>query len=503
MTPAARRTVSAGTHWELAAATAAICLGFWVRLSSMTNSLWLDELSTLWAVEASLSDVLSRVPQVMGQTPFYFAWVWLSVNMLGESEWALRLPSLLAVMGAAWALGAAANQAYGARAGWCTALIFWLCYPAVWASVDARPYSFAFLFAALATWGWVGACLEGGAWNRGRWVAGTAGLVWSHYVFLPFAVALPLSSAMLPSLRLRYPWKQLARDAAVAGLLVAPALLQFATIVKDRAEHRWGFDTGQLGVFAILVPFALAMVMPIQDKRADPTRRAVRVALWGAAGIQLLALEASRLAGLDLLVSRYAYVAIAPAAFLAGTTLARLRGADVTAPLAWFAMTTALAFAATWQIAGSASGAGYQEWRQAVSALRNGATTASSAPLLFRSGNAEDDLAPPGEIRWPATLAPLRSPGEPAPSWEVLPLTYRWEHPGREAYFENRLRQRLSREPVFFLLCLVSEEPGAEGYCPLVESWVERTWPGGVSGTRLGSFRQLVVTRFERIIPPE
>jgi hypothetical protein len=256
-------------------------------------------------------------------------------------------------------------------------------------------------------------------------------------------------------------------------------------------------------VIAILAPFALATVMPTHDQGADPTRRAVRLALWGAVGIQLLALGASRLAGLDLLVSRYAYVATAPAAFLAGTTLARLKGADVTAPLAWFAITTALAFAATWQIAGSASGAGYQEWRQAVSALRDSATTASSAPVLFRSGNAEDDLAPPGEIRWPATLAPLRSPGEHAPSWEVLPLTYRWAHPGREAYFQNTLRERLSREPVFFMLCLVSAEPSADGYCPLVELWVERTWAGAVSATRLGSFRQLVVTRFERATPPE
>ena len=75
---------------------AMICgvLGLGFRLDGLGDSLWLDEFGTLWAVEGGLGTVMERVYEFHGQTPFYYVWPWLSIQLFGESEAALRLPSV-------------------------------------------------------------------------------------------------------------------------------------------------------------------------------------------------------------------------------------------------------------------------------------------------------------------------------------------------------------------------------------------------------------------------
>jgi hypothetical protein len=79
-----------------------------------------------------------------------------------------------------------------------------------------------------------------------------------------------------------------------------------------------------------------------------------------------------------------------------------------------------------------------------------------------------------------------------------VPLTYRWFLPGRASYFDQVVAPRLEHARVFFLLCLASDEPGSDGYCPKVEAWIQEKWPEGVHALRLGPFRQLSVIRFDR-----
>jgi len=181
---------------------------------------------------------------------------------------------------------------------------------------------------------------------------------------------------------------------------------------------------------------------------------------------------------------------------LAGVNIAHLARGDRVGPILLFVLITGGQIYATVKICGSMSGAGYQEWREAVYALRP-EVARTGAPVLFRSGNAEDDLAI-GQIKWPATLAPLRSPGHDQPLWDIVLLTYRWFHPERATYFEDVVARRVEKAPVFFMLCLVSEEPGSRGYCDNVEAWVRERFGVRFQATSLGDFRQLAVIRFDR-----
>lgn len=470
--------------------------GLAVRLYDLQNSLWLDEFSTLWTVEGTLRDVWTRVPQVMGQSPFYFMVAWGSVHAFGESEWALRLPSLLATCGTSALVGYAAFLIGGRRAAVWAATLFWLCYPAVWSSVDARPYAIGLCFAALATAGWVGLSRDAGWNSRLAWIVGSAGVVWSHYLFVPFILGLGAALFVLPALRAAVPVRRAALDAIAVAVLVFPAGLQFLELLSSRADHDWIFAANHVRIVAPIAPFALAMLMPAGRPQASRDR-AQSIGLLVAVLAQLAALEGGALLGANVLAGRYAYVAVVGAAVVAGVNMSRLRGPDIVAPLAVYAVATALAFAGTHRIAGSWTGAGYQQWRQAVAELRAQLEAHPGARILLRSGNAEDDLWPPGQFGWPATLAPLRQPGRARPTWNVTLLTYSWARPGRAAYFEEALAPQLGSEPVFFLLCLYSDEPGSGGYCEPTLRWILDTVPG-VQATSLGPFRQVGLWRLDR-----
>jgi hypothetical protein len=472
-------------------------LGLVIRLVSIRSSLWLDEFSTLWAVEASFGEMLRRVPAVMGQSPLYYVFAWTGIHILGESEVALRLPSLLAVAGASVAIGYAAKELGGRGAAAWAAGLFWLSYTATWESLDARPYGLALLFAALAVLGWIRVSTTGRARDRALWIVGAAGLIWAHYIFAPLLGGLAAASVFRPALRARYPLARAIADLCLIALLVLPAAAQVAGIVGAPQAQSWMFRSSPLAVLGLMAPFALAAWLPVRPKRTAP-ESALRLGLSLAIAAQLAGLFIATLAGAGLLDARYGSAVVAVAAVLAGDTLVRLTRAEALAPLVVYAMVTAVTLAATRQVLGSLSGAGFQDWRGAVRTLGPAVAGSGGAPVLYRSGNAEDDLGPAGDVRWPATLAPLRSPGLTQPPWTIALLTYRWNSDRRAHYFDERLAHRLDEQPVFFLLCLGSSEPGVNGYCGNVVSWIESTWPGRFQGHSLGAFRSLTVMRFDR-----
>lgn len=70
-----------------------------LRSVTLGDSLWLDELHTSWVVAGPLSDVASRAAEG-NQGPVYFWLVWFIVRLMGDHEWVIRLPSLIASVAA-------------------------------------------------------------------------------------------------------------------------------------------------------------------------------------------------------------------------------------------------------------------------------------------------------------------------------------------------------------------------------------------------------------------
>lgn len=136
-----------------AAAVFVVCVI--VRVPSCYESFWLDELHTAWTVWGTLGDVTTRA-DIGHQTPFYFFGVWFWKQLVGETEVALRLSSVLAVaIASAVQCVAVARWSASVIAGAASGLVLCLEPNSLFFGTELRPYAFVILFTSLALACWL------------------------------------------------------------------------------------------------------------------------------------------------------------------------------------------------------------------------------------------------------------------------------------------------------------------------------------------------------------
>src|SRR5918999_1488027 len=103
---------------QLLLVTALTLVGLAIRVAEFGQSLWADELSTVWILEGNgLGDVLSSVHSTDEITPpLYFVLAWASLQVGPDPEWA-RLPSLLAGSATIPLVYMLGQRTVGSRAG--------------------------------------------------------------------------------------------------------------------------------------------------------------------------------------------------------------------------------------------------------------------------------------------------------------------------------------------------------------------------------------------------
>jgi mannosyltransferase len=104
-------------------------------------SFWRDESATQSATQRSLADLIAMLGHVDVVHGTYYLLMWLEVRVAGHSELALRLPSALAMAGAAALITMTGSRLVSRRAGLAAGLTF-AALPAVsWFAQDARPFA--------------------------------------------------------------------------------------------------------------------------------------------------------------------------------------------------------------------------------------------------------------------------------------------------------------------------------------------------------------------------
>jgi hypothetical protein len=133
--------------WTIAGLAAAV---LWIR--PMTSSLWTDELGTWWVISGSAHDTITRAEAVQGQSPFYYLIAWAARNIVGRSEFGLRLPSLLFCVVAAFLVFRIAKRLLDIETARIAVIAFVVWPPIAFAASDARPYALATLMVVASTW---------------------------------------------------------------------------------------------------------------------------------------------------------------------------------------------------------------------------------------------------------------------------------------------------------------------------------------------------------------
>ncbi|EMI19166.1 putative membrane protein [Rhodopirellula maiorica SM1] len=134
--------------WVTAAVIFVIACG--LRLPASQESYWVDELHTAWTVSDSFAMVTTR--SAYGhQQPFYFQWLWGGKQLVGSSEIAMRLSSVLAVSLACSCVFVAVAKFHRSLVGGIAAgLVLAAESNSIFFGTELRPYAAVILASAIA-----------------------------------------------------------------------------------------------------------------------------------------------------------------------------------------------------------------------------------------------------------------------------------------------------------------------------------------------------------------
>jgi len=223
----------AGPRWMMAIPPV---VTFVIMLWGITGaSYWRDEAATLSAAQRPLGNLLHTLGNIDAVHGAYYLLIWVMVQLGGTGELVTRLPSAVAMAGAAAAVAALGRRLISPRAGLASGLVFAVLPEVSLYGQDARPYAIVVALAALASYLLVRAMPDDGA--RYRWLIGYAACLAALGIVDIFGLLLIPAHAVTVALRyLRARDADASRDArslaqgwlaaAVAGAaLVTPVLV--------------------------------------------------------------------------------------------------------------------------------------------------------------------------------------------------------------------------------------------------------------------------------------
>ena len=115
-----------------------------------SRGLWVDEAISVRQAQLPLGTMLADVRDSDVHPPLHHSLLWVTVRVFGTSEFAARLPSLIAGVALVPVMAWTGRLLYDRRTGWVAAVLAAIAPFAVWYSQEARMYSLFMLLAAVA-----------------------------------------------------------------------------------------------------------------------------------------------------------------------------------------------------------------------------------------------------------------------------------------------------------------------------------------------------------------
>ena len=198
--------------------------------------LWLDETLAYWQVSGGFSKVWSRsalMPSSLG----YLYTLWFAKSILGTQEVALRIPSLLAMLGAVYFLFLAARELYDQEFALLSCAFFCLEYNVVFAATDARPYAFALLASNLAIFAFV-RWMTRLQMREAIWFgAAAAGILYFHYLFGAILPAFAIYYLAVRRRSIKADARQLAAVLATFTVIALPLIFRIVSLYQTKVTH--------------------------------------------------------------------------------------------------------------------------------------------------------------------------------------------------------------------------------------------------------------------------
>ena len=267
------RGMTRSSSWPTWLVIAAItALAAMLRLWQIGESLWVDELHTSWCLQAGFENVAQRAAEG-NQSPLYFWLLWGVTCVLGESEFTLRLPSLLAgiaLPGVTWLLvrevwrrGKGENGEEPADLAepreWSALLAAFLIavdHASIFFATEARPYAIVEFLAALDLLMLIAISYHSNPSLIKAFIGCNVLLFYLQYTAGLYLAAMAVVTVV--RWNRAYGWKPSWGYWAIVIMLCLPALLQLWEIAERR--ENWGsfIDRTTLPDLLAAFPFLVA-----------------------------------------------------------------------------------------------------------------------------------------------------------------------------------------------------------------------------------------------------
>jgi 4-amino-4-deoxy-L-arabinose transferase-like glycosyltransferase len=245
---------------------------------AIRSPLWVDETYSYWQISAGFSGILAR--QIIS-FPAYSYILWFSTKFIGTSEIALRIPSILAVLGAAYLLYLAARELFESDIAFIAAIVFCIHRIVVFEAIDARPYAFAILAVNAAILVMLRLRRTDSNWLAALFGFLAACIIWFHFTFATILPALILCFFITKFRDRKTMWRQFGIAAAAFALALLPAIPRFLYVLRASGTLVYeqpptlmnlagtfapGWPWVALGVIALVILAVTALVAAVRTR---------------------------------------------------------------------------------------------------------------------------------------------------------------------------------------------------------------------------------------------
>jgi hypothetical protein len=195
-----------------------------------------DELGTYWQIKEGFSEIWARHFLTLS-SPEHAYILWFATKIFGRSEAALRIPSILAMLGAVYVLYLAARELFDRDVAIIAAVIFCLHPIIIFESIDARPYAFAALVTNTAILILLRLRRDNSNWLAALFGISAACIVWFQFLFIDILPALVLCFFVVKICDRKTLWRQFGIALAAFTLTFLPVIPIMLFLFRTSETH--------------------------------------------------------------------------------------------------------------------------------------------------------------------------------------------------------------------------------------------------------------------------
>ena len=248
--PLSHRTIGDLALYLIYPLALAVSISVW--FIGIHDPLWLDETGSYWQISKGFSGILSRQGDL--SFPAYSYILWFSTKIIGTSEIALRIPSILAMLGAVYLLYLAARELFERGAAFVAAIVFCSNFIVIFESIDIRPYAFAVLVTNATIFILLRLRRSDSNWLAALFGFSAACIVWFHFLFIVILPALALCYFAVKVCDRKTLWRQFGVALAVFILAFLPVIPGLVSMFRTSKSHVYEPAPKLLDLAHILAP---------------------------------------------------------------------------------------------------------------------------------------------------------------------------------------------------------------------------------------------------------